>query len=308
MYKRQHYTLETGELAKQATGECLVSCGESTVNVTVVVSKERKNYDFFPLTVDFVEKMYAVGRIPGGYLKREARPSEKATLTARLIDRPIRPSFPEGFRNEVQIVAMPLVADQVNPVDTISVMGASAAMTVGGVPFEGPLACVRVGRDVETGEFIVNPSYEERDASDLDLELAGSATFISMLEAGAKEISEDDMLAAMAFGQEAIAAFCEEQRVFFAKVEQANGPIVAREYVLDEPVPEVHERVFAHFDEMRAALTDADKLARMGKVEALKEAIRAEFSEDEQLQWDRAIPVELKSLCLLYTSDAADEL
>ncbi|WP_282741776.1 polyribonucleotide nucleotidyltransferase [Olsenella uli] len=292
----KHYTLETGELAKQATGECLVSCGESTVNVTVVVSKERKNYDFFPLTVDFVEKMYAVGRIPGGYLKREARPSEKATLTARLIDRPIRPSFPEGFRNEVQIVAMPLVADQVNPVDTISVMGASAAMTVGGVPFEGPLACVRVGRDVETGEFIVNPSYEERDASDLDLELAGSATFISMLEAGAKEISEDDMLAAMAFGQEAIAAFCEEQRVFFAKVEQANGPIVAREYVLDEPVPEVHERVFAHFDEMRAALTDADKLARMGKVEALKEAIRAEFSEDEQLQWDRAIPVELKSL------------
>ena len=171
----KHYTLETGELAKQATGECLVSCGESTVNVTVVVSKERKNYDFFPLTVDFVEKMYAVGRIPGGYLKREARPSEKATLTARLIDRPIRPSFPEGFRNEVQIVAMPLVADQVNPVDTISVMGASAAMTVGGVPFEGPLACVRVGRDVETGEFIVNPSYEERDASDLDLELAGSA-------------------------------------------------------------------------------------------------------------------------------------
>ena len=117
-----------------------------------------------------------------------------------------------------------------------------------------------------------------------------------MLEAGAKEVSEDDMLAAMAFGQEAIAAFCEEQRVFFAKVEQANGPIVAREYVLDEPVPEVHERVFAHFDEMRAALTDADKLARMGKVEALKEAIRAEFSEDEQLQWDRAIPVELKSL------------
>lgn len=292
----KHYTLETGELAKQATGECLVSCGESTVNVTVVVSKERKNYDFFPLTVDFVEKMYAVGRIPGGYLKREARPSEKATLTARLIDRPIRPSFPEGFRNEVQIVAMPLVADQVNPVDTISVMGASAAMTVGGVPFEGPLACVRVGRDVETGEFIVNPSYEERDASDLDLELAGSATFISMLEAGAKEVSEDDMLAAMAFGQEAIAAFCEEQRVFFAKVEQANGSIVAREYVLDEPVPEVHERVFAHFDEMRAALTDADKLARMGKVEALKEAIRAEFSEDEQLQWDRAIPVELKSL------------
>ena len=292
----KHYKLETGELAKQATGECLVSCGDSTVNVTVVVSKERKNYDFFPLTVDFIEKMYAVGRIPGGYLKREARPSEKATLTARMIDRPIRPSFPDGFRNEVQIVAMPLVADQENSVDTISIMGASAALTVRGVPFEGPLACVRIGRNVDTGEFIVNPTYEERDNSDLDLELGGSATFISMLEAGAREISEEDMLAAMAFGQEAIAAFCEEQRKFFDKVVEANGPFPEREYILDEPVPEVHDRVFAHFDEMSAALKDADKQSRMGKVEDLKDAIRAEFTEDEQLEWEREIPVELKSL------------
>ena len=292
----KHYKLETGELAKQATGECLVSCGDSTVNVTVVVSKERKNYDFFPLTVDYIEKMYAVGRIPGGYLKREARPSEKATLTARMIDRPIRPSFPDGFRNEVQIVAMPLVADQVNSVDTICIMGASAALTVGGVPFEGPLAGVRIGRDVETGEFLVNPTYEERDNSDLDLELGGSATFISMLEAGAKEISEEDMLAAMAFGQEAIAAFCEEEKKFFQKCIEVNGPFPVREYELDEPIPEVHERVFAHFDEMSAALKDADKLSRMGKVEDLKEAIRAEFTEDEQAEWDRAIPVELKSL------------
>lgn len=292
----KHYKLETGELAKQATGECLVSCGDSTVNVTVVVSKERKNYDFFPLTVDYIEKMYAVGRIPGGYLKREARPSEKATLTARMIDRPIRPSFPDGFRNEVQIVAMPLVADQVNSVDTICIMGASAALTVGGVPFEGPLAGVRIGRDVETGEFLVNPTYEERDNSDLDLELGGSATFISMLEAGAKEISEEDMLAAMAFGQEAIAAFCEEEKKFFQKCIEVNGPFPKREYELDEPIPEVHERVFAHFDEMSAALKDADKLSRMDKVEALKESIKAEFTEDEQLEWDRAIPVELKSL------------
>ena len=292
----KHYKLETGELAKQATGECLVSCGDSTVNVTVVVSKERKNYDFFPLTVDYIEKMYAVGRIPGGYLKREARPSEKATLTARMIDRPIRPSFPDGFRNEVQIVAMPLVADQVNSVDTICIMGASAALTVGGVPFEGPLAGVRIGRDVETGEFIVNPTYEERDNSDLDLELGGSATFISMLEAGAKEISEEDMLAAMSFGQEAIAAFCEEEKKFFQKCIEVNGPFPVREYELDEPIPEVHERVFAHFDEMSAALKDADKQSRMGKVEDLKEAIRAEFTEDEQVEWDRAIPVELKSL------------
>ena len=292
----KHYALTTGELAKQATGECLVSCGDSTVNVTVVVSKERKSYDFFPLTVDFIEKMYAVGRIPGGYLKREARPSEKATLTARMIDRPIRPSFPDGFRNEVQIVAMPLVADQVNSVDTISIMGASAALSVGGVPFEGPLAGVRIGRDSQTGEFIVNPTYEERDQSDLDLELAGSATFISMLEAGAEEISEDDMLAAMAFGQEAIAAFCAEQKAFLAKVEAQDGPIATREYLLDGPSEEVHDRVFAHFGEMEAALSHADKSSRIGRVEALKEAIAAEFSDEEQLQWERAIPAELKGL------------
>ena len=292
----KHYVLETGELAKQATGACLVKSGDSTVLLTAVVSKERKDYDFFPLTVDFIEKMYAVGRIPGGYLKREARPSEKATLTARMIDRPLRPSFPDGFRNEVQIVATSLVADQVNPVDTICVMAASCALTVGGVPFEGPLACVRIGRNKETGEFMVNPTYEERENSDLDLELAGSADFISMLEAGAEEISEEDMLAAMAFGQKAIAAFCEEQKNFFAKVEEVNGPIQQREYVLDEPIAEVHDRIFAHYDEMSQALKDDDKQSRIGKVEELKEAIRAEFSEEEQAEWSRAIAVELKGL------------
>ena len=292
----KHYTLETGELAKQATGECLVKCGDSTVNVTVVVSKERKDYDFFPLTVDFIEKMYAVGRIPGGYLKREARPSEKATLTARMIDRPLRPSFPDGFRNEVQVVAMPLVADQVHPVDTIAIMGASAALTVGGVPFEGPLACVRIGRDRDTKEFIVNPTYEEQDNSDLDLELAGSATYISMLEAGADEISEEDMLAAMTFGQEAIAAFCEEQKKFFDEVVETNGPLPVREYELDKPVAEVHDRVFAHMDEMKVAIKSADKETRETQVADLKERIRAEFSEEEQDEWSRAIPVELKQL------------
>ena len=292
----KHYALESGEIAKQATGACMVYCGDSCVLITVVVSKERRDYDFFPLTVDFIEKMYAVGRIPGGYLKREARPSEKATLTARMIDRPLRPSFPEGFRNEVQVVATSLVADQINAVDTISVMGASAALAVGGVPFEGPLACVRIGRDKTTGEFIVNPTYEERDNSDLDLELAGSATFISMLEAGAEEISEEDMLAAMAFGQEAIAAFCEEQKTFIAKFEEVNGKIAQREYIYDEPIPEVHKRIFAHFDEMSAALCDADKLSRISKVEALKDAIKAEFTDEEQLAYSREIPVELKSL------------
>lgn len=290
------YTLESGELAKQATGATLVKQGDTTALVTVVVSKERKNYDFFPLTVDFNEKLYAAGRIPGGYLKREGRPTEKATLTARMIDRPIRPSFPDGFRNEVQIVATSLVADQKNPIDVICIMGASLSLTLGGVPFEGPLACVRIGRNKETGEFIVNPTYEERENSDLDLELAGTRDFISMVEAGAEEVTEDDMLAAMECGQEAIGAFCDAQLEFVAEWERVNGPIVPKEYPLDEPVPEVQERIFTHYDEMYAALADADKQSRIAKVEALKEAIKAEFTEEEQLLWEREIPVNLKAL------------
>ena len=292
----KHYALESGELAKQATGACVVKQGDSEVIVTAVVSKERKDFDFFPLTVDFIERMYAVGRIPGGYLKRESRPSEKATLTARMIDRPLRPSFPQGFRNEVQVVAMPLVADQVDPVDTICVMAASVGLTIGGVPFEGPLACVRIGRDRDTGEWLVNPTYEERDNSDLDLELAGTADFISMVEASAEEVSEDEILAAMAFGQEAIAAFCREEERFFEKWAEANGPIVEKVYELDEPVPEVQERVFAHEAEMSAALADPDKLSRQDKVAALKESILESFSDEEREEWHRALNVELKSL------------
>ncbi|QWT16987.1 polyribonucleotide nucleotidyltransferase [Collinsella sp. zg1085] len=290
------YTFEAGELAKQATGAALVKQGDTTVLTTVVVSRERKNYDFFPLTVDFIEKMYAVGRIPGGYLKRESRPSEKATLTSRMIDRPIRPSFPDGFRNEVQIVATSLVADQINPTDVICTMGASLAMTLGGVPFEGPLACVRIGRNRETHEFIVNPTYEERANSDLDLELAGTRDFISMVEASSDEITEEDMLAAMKFGQEAIGAFCDAQLMFVEAYEELNGAIVQREYPLDEPSAEVHERVFAHYDEMACALADADKLARQDKVAALKEAIIAEFSDEEQELFERDLPVQLKKL------------
>ena len=290
------YTFEAGELAKQATGAALIKQGDTTVLLTAVVSKERKNYDFFPLTVDFNEKMYAAGRIPGGYLKREGRPSEKATLTARMIDRPLRPSFPDGFRNEVQVVATSLVADQSNPCDVICVMGASLALSLGGVPFEGPLACVRIGRNRETGEFLVNPTYEERENSDLDLELGGTRNFISMVEAGAEEVTEEDMLAAMQFGQEALGAFCDAQLQFIEEYERVNGAIVKKEYPLDEPVAEVHDRIFAHYDEMAAALCDADKLSRMAKVDAVKQAIVAEFTEEEQVEWEREIPVNLKKL------------
>lgn len=158
------YRFEAGELAKQASGAVLVTQGDTTVLVTAVISKEEKDYDFFPLTVDYIEKMYAVGRIPGGYLKREARPSEKGTLTARMIDRPIRPGFVDGFKNEVHVVATTLVADQTNPIDTVCVQGASAALMLGAAPFDGPVACVRIGRNPETGDFVVNPTFAEQEA------------------------------------------------------------------------------------------------------------------------------------------------
>ena len=288
----KEYRLETGELAKQATGAVLVTQGETTVLVTAVVSKQQRDYDFFPLTVDFIEKMYAVGRIPGGYLKREARPSEKGTLTARMIDRPIRPGFPDGFKNEVHVVATTFVADQVNPPDTICVAGASAALLAGGAPFDGPAACVRIGRDKETGEFIVNPTYAEQENSDLELTIAGTADYISMVEAGAHEISEEDMLAAMTFGQEAIAAFCEKQAAFLARVNPTP-----MEYKIHAADPSVAERVDAHLAEMSAALKDADKAARMGKVEQLKASIiENDFTEEERATWGSDIKAALKSL------------
>ena len=288
----KEYRLETGELAKQTTGAVLVGQGDSTVLVTAVISKEEKDYDFFPLTVDYIEKMYAVGRIPGGYLKREARPSEKGTLTARMIDRPIRPGFADGFKREVHVVATTLVADQENPVDNICVMGASAALMIGDAPFDGPCACVRVGRDVETGDFICNPTYEEQEKSDLDLVIAGTTDYISMIEAGAQEISEEDMLAAMSFGQTAIAKFCEAQQRFLDRCD-----IQKREWPVHVADPSIAERIEPFADEMSAALRDADKQARVGKVEALKDRIKAEkFTEEELASWGADIAAELKLL------------
>ncbi|MBQ9002539.1 MAG: polyribonucleotide nucleotidyltransferase [Eggerthellaceae bacterium] len=288
----KEYRLETGELAKQTTGAVLVGQGDTTVLVTAVISDQEKDYDFFPLTVDYIEKMYAVGRIPGGYLKREARPSEKGTLTARMIDRPIRPGFAEGFKSEVHVVATTLVADQVNPIDNICVMGASAALMIGDAPFDGPCACVRVGRDVDTGDFICNPTYEEQANSDLDLIIAGTTDYISMIEAGAKEISEEDMLAAMSFGQTAIAKFCEAQQRFLDRCD-----IQKREWPIHQADPSIAERIAPFAGEMSAALKDADKLARMGKVEELKERIKAEqFTDEERAAWSGDIAAELKLL------------
>ncbi|MDR2196930.1 MAG: polyribonucleotide nucleotidyltransferase [Coriobacteriales bacterium] len=287
----KEYTLTTGEVARQASGAVVVTQGETIMLVTAVVSNERKDYDFFPLTVDFVERMYAVGRIPGGYLKRESRPSDKGTLSARMIDRPVRTGFPDGFRNEVHVVATTLSADHVSQPDVISIMGASAALLVGGAPFDGPVAGVRIGRSRTSGEFIVNPTFQEEEDSDLELILAGTAEYISMVEAGADEVSEEDMLAAMAFGQQVIGEFCAAQQRFIDRL--APEP---KAYPVDEPVSGLAERVAPYYEQMSAALKDADKLARTEKVAELKTAIKATFSEEEQAVWGKAIAAELKAL------------
>ncbi|MDI6711831.1 MAG: polyribonucleotide nucleotidyltransferase [Anaerosomatales bacterium] len=285
------YSLETGELAKQAGGAVVVRQGDSVVLVTAVASKESKDLDFFPLTVDFEERMYAAGKLPGGFIKREARPSEKAILTARMIDRPIRAAFADGFRNEVQIIGTVLSADQEHQVDVISIMGASAALMIAGVPFEGPLAGVRISRTAD-GEWLVNPTFEETEASDLDLVVAGSKDAIFMVEAGAKMVSEDDMLAALEFAQQAIAEFCAIQERFLAKID-----VTPMQVVLDEPPAELWERIQAlGAEKMRAALHNPDKHARMDAVAAVKDEIKAAFSEEELAAHGKHIKALLKRL------------
>ena len=285
------YTLETGELAKQAGGAVMVRQGDTMVLVTATASKFPKDLDFFPLTVDFEERMYAAGKLPGGFIKRESRPSEKAILTARMIDRPIRSSFADGFRNEVQIIATVLSADQVNQPDVISIMGASSALLAAGVPFEGPLAGVRIVRDAE-GSFIVNPSFEESEASDLELVVAGSKDAVYMLEAAAHEVSEEDMLAALMFAQEAIGAFCAVQDRFLAKL--VITPMDVPIHAID---PELQAAIFAAgADKMKAALHNADKLSRMGDVQAVKDEIIATFTPEQMAADGKDIKAVLKKL------------
>ena len=192
-------SLESGWLAKQANGCVVVRYGDTMVLVSATMAKSaREGIDFFPLTVDYREKTYAAGRIPGGYLKREARPGDLETLTCRLIDRPIRPMFPKEFRNETQIVCLVISHDQENAPDVNAISGASAALLVSDIPFENPVAGVRVGR--KDGAFIINPTYEETQASDLTLVMAGTADAIVMVEAGANELGEDVMMSALEYG------------------------------------------------------------------------------------------------------------
>ncbi|TDJ53783.1 MAG: polyribonucleotide nucleotidyltransferase [Nitrospina sp.] len=274
-------TLESGWLAKQANGCVVVRYGDTMVLVSATMAKsEREGIDFFPLTVDYREKTYAAGRIPGGYLKRETRPGDMETLICRLIDRPIRPMFPKAFRNETQIVCFVVSHDQENSPDVNAISGASAALLVSDIPFEKPVAGVRVGR--KDGAFIINPTYEETQASDLSLIMAGTADAIVMVEAGANELSEEVMMSALEFGHGYIKKIVEGQ----IKLREMIG----KKKLVVEVVETDSELTGKVTKAVRPGLADAMRIAgkqeRSDATAQVKEAMTAQFNPDgdEDLQ------------------------
>lgn len=199
-------SVEVGQLAKQANGAVLVRYGDTVVLTAAVASKNAKDTDFFPLTINYEEKMYAVGKIPGGFIKREGRPSLDATLTARLIDRPIRPMFADGFRNEVQVTNFVMSVEQDCSPAMAAMLGSSLALAISDIPFDGPIAGVDVG--FIDGEYVLNPTVEQQANNQIELTVAGTKDAINMVESGAKEVSEEDMLGALLFGHAAIKEMC----------------------------------------------------------------------------------------------------
>ena len=205
----QELVLETGRLAKQPAGSVTVRYGDTSIRVTAVCAKEKKDVDFLPLTVEYQEKLYSAGRIPGSYFRREGRLTEKETLTSRVVDRSCRPLFPEGYAYETQVIASVISSDSENEGDVHGITGASAALMVSNIPFNGPIAGIRVGR--VGGQLIANPSAKQREQSDLDLLMACSREAIVMVEGGASEVSEADMVAALEFGKAAVLPVIELQ-------------------------------------------------------------------------------------------------
>lgn len=266
--------IESGELAGQANGAVLVRYGETAVLVTATASKEpREGIDFFPLLVDFEERLYAVGKIPGGFIKREGRPSEQAILSARMIDRPLRPLFPKGFRNDVQVVAHVFSVDQDNAPDIPALIGASCALCISDIPFLGPVGGVRVGRI--NGELLINPTLEQREQSDFDLVVAGTKDAIMMVEAGAKEVPEEIILDAIMFGHEEIKRLVAFQEQIVSEIGKPK-----REFALFQIEPEVEQLVRElGTDLLRAAITNPDKTARQEATDQAKEDIRAMYQE-----------------------------
>ena len=270
-------TIETGEVAKQAGGSALVRYEDTVVLSTACASSQAKDTDFFPLTVSFEEKLYSVGKIPGGFLRREGRPSEHATLTARLIDRPIRPMFSEGFRNEVQVVNTVLSVDTDCSPEMAAMFGASLALCISNIPFDGPIAGVKVG--YIDGEFIVNPTVEQAEKSLIDLTVAGTKDALNMVAAGAKEVSEDLMLDALRFGHERIKELCAFQEEIIAKVGKEKMEVVL--YDIDPAVKEyVNENGKARLE---AAVSIKDKLESYAAIDNATNEMKDHFLNDESL-------------------------
>ncbi|NLC07698.1 MAG: polyribonucleotide nucleotidyltransferase, partial [Syntrophomonadaceae bacterium] len=257
--------VEAGKMAKQANGAVLIRYGETVVLVTATASAEpREGIDFFPMTVDYDDRLYAVVKIPGGFIKREGRPSEAAILSARLIDRPLRPLFPKGFRNDVHIVATVMSVDQDNAPDVTAMIGASCALTLSDIPFMGPIAGVAVGR--VDGQFVINPTQEQISKSEMYLVVAGTKDAVMMVEAGAKEVPEEIMLDAIMFGHETIkelVAFQEEMAKAIGKPKR-QVPL----YEIPEEI-ELAVREYAE-EKLNQAVRNADKLLREELIQAVK--------------------------------------
>lgn len=268
-------TIEIGQLAKQANGSCLVRYGESAVLCTATASKEPKAVDFFPLTVNYEERLYAAGKIPGGFIKREGRPSEHATLSSRLIDRPIRPLFPDGFRNEVQVVSMVMSVDQDCSTELAAMVGSSIALSVSDIPFQGPIAGVIVGRI--DGQFVINPTVEQSENSDIHLTVAGTKDAINMVEAGADEVPEEVMLEAIMFGHEEIKRLIEFQEQIVAAIGKEKMEVVLAEIDsnIESEVRELCEK------ELIEAIQVPEKHAREDAIEGVKNEVLAKYENDE---------------------------
>ena len=269
-------SFETGKLAKQASGAVVVRSGDTMVLCTATAGNLRE-VDFLPLTVDVEERMYAAGKIPGSFFKREGRAGEKATLTARLIDRPIRPLFPKGWRYETQLVALPMSVDHVNPYDMLAMNGASAALMVSHIPFPTPVGAVRIGK--VDGNFVVNPSEEDLfEGTDLDLIVAGNEEAILMVEAGANEIPEAEILDALDIAHGEIKKLCAAQREL---AEKAGKPKL--EVQAPQVAPDLYEQIKASHG---AALQDAtqveDKLERQDATKAVEEQVLAQYSGEPE--------------------------
>ncbi len=280
--------VEHGQVAKQADGAVLVRYGDTVVLSTAVVSKSANLLsDFFPLMVLYQEKLYSVGKIPGGFIKREGRPTDAATLAARMIDRPLRPLFPEDFKNEVQIVNTVLSVDQDNSPELTALFGSSLATCISKIPFNGPVAAVKVGR--VDGEFIINPTVEQNEKSDIDLTVAGTKDAINMVEAGAREASEDDMLEALMFGHEAIKKLI----AFEEEVISAIG-VEKMEYEKLEITDELRSEVDSIVrDRLDKALRIKDKLEKYSAIDNLEEEVIEKYKSENE---DTMKPEELKEL------------